>query len=80
MNNSNLSLPNVIDGVTGSHNIVNMWKSFDDKTYLVVITTPQWLTYLDIINTFIMWAQHYVQHVRAPGWYYHMLRKETILY
>ena len=27
MNNSNLSLPNVIDGVTGSHNIVNMWKS-----------------------------------------------------
>ena len=24
MNNSNLSLPNVIDGVTGSH---NMWKS-----------------------------------------------------
>ena len=27
MNNSNLSLPNVIDGVTGSNNIVNMWKS-----------------------------------------------------
>ena len=27
MNNSNLSLPNVIDGVTGSHNIVNMWTS-----------------------------------------------------
>ena len=27
MNNSNLSLPNVIDGVTGSHNIINMWKS-----------------------------------------------------
>ena len=27
MNNSNLSLPNVVDGVTGSHNIVNMWKS-----------------------------------------------------
>ena len=26
MNNSNLSLPNVIDGVTGPHNIVNMWK------------------------------------------------------
>ena len=26
MNNINLSLPNVI-GVTGSHNIVNMWKS-----------------------------------------------------
>ena len=24
MNNSNLSLPNVIDGVTGSHNIVNV--------------------------------------------------------
>ena len=24
MNNSNLSLPDVIDGVTGSHNIVNM--------------------------------------------------------
>ena len=29
MNNSNLSLRNVIDGVTGSHNIVNMWKSED---------------------------------------------------
>ena len=27
MNNSKLSLPNVIDGVTGSNNIVNMWKS-----------------------------------------------------
>ena len=27
INNSNLSLPNVIDGVSGSHNIVNMWKS-----------------------------------------------------
>ena len=27
MNNSNLTLPNVIDSVTGSHNIVNMWKS-----------------------------------------------------
>ena len=26
-NNSKLSLPNVIDGVTGSNNIVNMWKS-----------------------------------------------------
>ena len=29
MNNSNLSLPNVIDGVTGSH---NMWKShYEDQ-------------------------------------------------
>ena len=27
MNNSKLSLHNVIDGVTGSNNIVNMWKS-----------------------------------------------------
>lgn len=27
MNNSNLSLPNTIDSVTGSQNIVNMWKS-----------------------------------------------------
>ena len=27
MNNSNLSLPNVVDGITGSNNIVNMWKS-----------------------------------------------------
>ena len=27
MNNSKLSLPNVIGGVTGSNNIVNMWKS-----------------------------------------------------
>ena len=27
MNNSKLYLPNVIDGVTGSNNIVNMWKS-----------------------------------------------------
>ena len=27
MNNSKLSLPNDIDGVTGSNNIVNMWKS-----------------------------------------------------
>ena len=27
MNNSNLPLPNDIDGVAGSHNIVNMWKS-----------------------------------------------------
>ena len=26
-NNSKLSLPNVIDGVTGSNNIANMWKS-----------------------------------------------------
>ena len=26
MNNSNLSLPNVVDGITGSNNIVNMWK------------------------------------------------------
>ena len=27
MNNSKLSLHNVIDGVTGSNNIVSMWKS-----------------------------------------------------
>ena len=27
MNNSKLSIPNVIDGVTGSNNFVNMWKS-----------------------------------------------------
>ena len=27
MNNSNLSLPNVVDGITGSNNVVNMWKS-----------------------------------------------------
>ena len=27
MNNSNMSLPNVVDGITGSNNIVNMWKS-----------------------------------------------------
>ena len=27
MNNSKLSLPNAIDEVTGSNNIVNMWKS-----------------------------------------------------
>ena len=27
MNNSNLSLPNVVDGITGSNNIVNMWKA-----------------------------------------------------
>ena len=27
MNNSNLSLPNVVDGIIGSNNIVNMWKS-----------------------------------------------------
>ena len=27
MNNSNMSLPNIIYGVTGSYNIVNMWKS-----------------------------------------------------
>ena len=27
---------------------------FDDKMYLVVITTPQWLTYLDIINKFLL--------------------------
>ena len=26
----------------------------DDKIYLVVITTPQWLTYLDSINKFIL--------------------------
>ena len=26
-NNSNMALPNVIDGVTRSHNIDNMWKS-----------------------------------------------------
>ena len=30
MNNSKLSVPNVIDGVTGSNNIVNMWKSHYD--------------------------------------------------
>ena len=31
MNNSNLSLPNVTDGVIGLHNIVYMWKShYDD--------------------------------------------------
>ena len=27
MNSSNMPLPNVIDGVTGSVNIVDMWKS-----------------------------------------------------
>ena len=27
INNSNMSLPNVVDGITGSNNIVNMWKS-----------------------------------------------------
>ena len=34
---------------------------FDDKIYLVVIITPQWLTYLDIINIF--------QYVLAPAWF-----------
>ena len=34
MNNSNLSLPNVIDGVIGLHNIVyNMWKSHYDDLF-----------------------------------------------
>ena len=33
---------------------------FDDNIYLVVITTPQWLTYLVIINKFLLWAQNYV--------------------
>ena len=36
---------------------------FDDKMYLVMITTSQWLTYIDIINKFLLWAQNYVQHV-----------------
>ena len=35
MNNSKLSLPNVIDGVTGSNNIVNTWKSHYE-IYLIV--------------------------------------------
>ena len=33
MNNSKLYLPNVIDGVTGSNNIVNMWKSHYDDLF-----------------------------------------------
>ena len=33
---------------------------FDDKIYLVVIVTPQWVIYLDIINTFLLWGQNYV--------------------
>ena len=33
MNNSKLSLPNVIDGVTGSNNIVNMWKSHYEDSF-----------------------------------------------
>ena len=37
MNNSNLSLPDVIDGVTGSHNIVNMWKYHYDNLFNCLI-------------------------------------------
>ena len=33
MNNSRLSLPNVIDGVTGSNNSVNMCKSHYDDLF-----------------------------------------------
>ena len=33
MNNSKLSLPNVIDGVTGSNNIVNMWVLCQNVAY-----------------------------------------------
>ena len=33
MNNSKLSLPNVIGGVTGSNNSVNMWKSHYDDLF-----------------------------------------------
>ena len=34
MNNSRLSLPNVIDGVTGLNNcVVNMWKSHSDDLF-----------------------------------------------
>ena len=36
MNNNNLTLPNVVDGVTGSHNIVNMWKSRYEDFFSVV--------------------------------------------
>ena len=34
MNNSNLSLPNVVDGTTGSNNIVNMWKSHYEDLFI----------------------------------------------
>ena len=34
MNSSNMPLPNVIDGVTGSVNIVDMWKSHYNDLFI----------------------------------------------
>ena len=37
MNSSNIPLPNVIDGVTGSVNIVDMWKSHYNDLFNILI-------------------------------------------
>ena len=44
MNNSKLSVPNVIDGVTGLHNVVNMWKSHYEELFNCLIIIIFWYT------------------------------------
>ena len=49
MNSSNMPLPNVIDGVTGSVNIVDMWKSHYNDLFNLSCLLSLCITYIKCI-------------------------------